>query len=422
MMKNRIMHIVSWLVVGVLLCVWSAGCKKVDGHSEHEGHGHEEAAAHVAVVDGVEMCGEHNVPEAECGICKPQLIGQLNPGGSMKVRLPSEASAGIVGVQTASPQTGAMADVVECFAEVSFNQSRLAQIVAPVGGIVQSVDVDLGSKVEQGQTVGKLWSAEIAEAVSKAVLTHQNLERERKLADRVTARASLQEAEAVHNASCLPLRMLGFTEEQIDELGRAPQDQILLQVRAPFAGEIVERTAVSGSLVETGKTLFTVVDRATMWAMLQIPENVLTRVQSGQTVELRVDSLPGEVFTGKLAWIGPAVDERTRMVRARAEFADPDNLLKDKMFAMARIVTKQVENTLLVPTSCVQYVEGRPLVFVKLAEDLYDARAVQLGAKSNGLQQVLAGLGTEEPVATTHTFALKSALLMSRLGAGCADD
>jgi cobalt-zinc-cadmium efflux system membrane fusion protein len=110
------------------------------------------------------------------------------------------------------------------------------------------------------------------------------------------------------------------------------------------------------------------------------------------------------------------------MTLARAEFADPNGLLKDKMFATARILTRRSENAMLLPLEAVQYVEGKPLVFVQLADDLFDARAVRLGVKFNERQEVLAGLMPQEIVAVTHTFALKSALLMSRLGAGCADD
>jgi len=422
-MRNRLKRAGAFLVVLAVLGLGFAGCKKQPTHAEGDGHGHGEAEAHTEVVDGVTMCTEHGVAEAQCGICKPQLVSQLKPGESLKVRLPSAESTKIVGVQTASPKIGLTADGIECFAEVSFNQNALAQIVAPVGGILQSVDVDLGGKVEERQIVARLWSASVAEAVAKAVLTHQTLERERKLnADHVTSEAVLQEAEAAHNAACLPLRTLGFTEERIDEFSHNPPEQVLLDVRAPFGGEIIERSAVRGALVEMGKPLFTLADRSVMWAMLQVPETALARVQVGQPVELGVDSLPGKVFTGKLTWIGPAVNERTRMTLARAEFADPNGLLKDKMFATARILTRRTENAMLLPPEAVQYVEGRPLVFVQLADDLFDARAVRLGVKFNGHQEVLAGLEPQDSVAVTHTFALKSALLMSRLGAGCADD
>jgi len=414
------------LVAAVALLSACSKQSESAAHGEDDGHGHGpggHGGAHTETKDGVLMCGEHGVPEAECAVCKPDAAANLKAGESLKVRLPSTNSMAIVGIQTATPETGAIADAVECVAEVSFNQNKLAQIAAPVSGIIQSVDVDLGTKVEEKQTVAKIWSASIAEAVAKAVLAHQTLDRERNLREqRVTSEQALQEAEASHRAACQQLRTLGFTEEQIDEMGHKPQEQVLMEVPAPFAGEIVERVAVRGSLVEAGKPLFTLVDHSTVWAMLQVPETSLARVKVGQSVELRVDSLPGKVFKGKLTWIGPAVDERTRMARARAEFANPDRLLKDKMFATARILTRQAEGAMLVPPAAIQYVGGKPFVFVKLANDLFDARAVQLGAKQDGRSEILAGLKPEDQIAVSHAFAVKSAMLMSRLGAGCADD
>jgi cobalt-zinc-cadmium efflux system membrane fusion protein len=414
---------VSLTAAAVLMC----GCdrNKPAAPGEHEGHIHGQvtSASETASHSGKKMCDEHGVPEAECAICQPDLAARLKPGESMKVRLPSTNSVTMVGIETAPPETGAVTEAVECVAEVSFNHNKLAQITAPVSGIVQAVDVDLGSKVEEEQVLAKIWSAAIAEAVAKAVLSHQTLDRERKLrAERVTSEKDLQQAEAEHRAACQQLRTLGFTEEQIDELGHKPQEQVLMEVQAPFAGEIVERMAVRGALVDAGKSLFTLVDLSTVWAMLQVPEAALGRVQVGQAVALRVDSLPGKVFTGKLTWIGPAVDERTRMARARAEFANPDCLLKDKMFATARILTRQAEGALLVPPSAVQHLDGKAFVFVKKEEDLFDARAVTLGAKCNGRQEVVAGVKPAEQVAVSHAFAIKSAMLMSRLGAGCADD
>jgi len=408
--------------------LWT-GCRRHEDLDAHAGHDHGPggrapgATKHTETKDGVLMCVEHGVPEAECAVCRPELAARLQPGESLKVRLPSTNSLAIVGVETATPQTGAIADAVECVAEIHYNQNKLAQIAAPVSGIIHSVDADLGAGIEERQTVACIWSASIAEAVARAVLSHQTLDRERKLREqRVTSEQALQEAEAAHRAACQQLRTLGFTEEQIDELGRKPQEQVLMEVRAPFAGEIVERTAVRGARVEAGTPLFTLVDRSTVWALLQVPELSLDRVQVGQTVELRVDSLPGKVFTGRLTWIGPAVDERTRLARARAEFTNPDGRLKDKMFASARILTRQAEAAVLVPRGAVQHIEGKPFVFVKLAEDLFEARVVELGAKDDACREVLRGLHPRETVAVRHVFALKSAMLMSRMGAGCADD
>jgi cobalt-zinc-cadmium efflux system membrane fusion protein len=110
------------------------------------------------------------------------------------------------------------------------------------------------------------------------------------------------------------------------------------------------------------------------------------------------------------------------MARTRAEFSNPDGLLKARMFAQARIITRNRDGALLLPPAAIQRVDGKPFIFVKLADDLFEARAVQLGAKLDGRQEVLAGLKPEDKIAVNHAFAIKSAMLMSRLGAGCADD
>ena len=422
----------SWLATVLAL----TGCSKHEEPEDaHAGHTHAakdescppEAHSRAEPSEGGKeakrMCGEHNVPLNECGICKPELATKLKPGDALKVRLPSADSAALAGAQTAAPAVGSIAEAIECYAEIAFNQTKLAQIGAPVGGIVQSVAVDLGSRVEEKQTVAQIWSASLAEAAAKAVLSHQTLDRERKLrAERVTSEKDLQEAEATHRAACQQLRLLGFTEEQVDAMGAKPQESVLLDVRAPFAGEIVERMAVRGAMVDVGKPLFTLADRSTMWAMLNIEELALARVRVGQTGEVRVDSLPGRVFMGKLTWIAAEVDERSRMAHARAEVPNPDGLLRAKTFAQARILTRSAEGALLLPSSAVQRIEGRPFVFVKVADDLFEARGIALGARFNGQCEVLAGLKPQELVVVNHGFTLKSQLLISRLGAGCADD
>jgi len=369
------------------------------------------------------MCAEHGVAEAECGICRPEATALLNPGAGLKVRLPQKDSARSAGVETGKPSVGSIAEGIDCYAGLALNQNKLARIVAPVGGIIHEVCVDLGGEVEEKQAVARLWSAGIAEAVAKAVLSHQTLDRERRLREeRVTSEQTLQEAEAAHRAACQQLRTLGFTEEQIDALGHEPHDRVLMDVSAPFAGEIVERTAVLGTLVEEGRPLFTITDRSVMWAMLNVPESALARVRIGQTVELRLDSIPGKVFTGRLTWVGAEVDGRSRMAQARAEVSNPDGVLKAQMFARARILTRNAEGALLVPAAAIQQVEGKSVVFVKLDEDLYEARRIRLGARSQGLAEVLQGLGAEEEVAIAQVFPLKSQLLVSRLGAGCAHE
>lgn len=382
------------------------------------------------------LCKEHGVPEDECGICHPELLTQKQPGQGLKVRLPSAESAAKAGVVVGTPSVDAMAQGIESFAEVTFNQNKLAQITPLVGGIVKSVEVDLGSRVKQGDLLARVTSVAIGEAQSAYVkalaedrLRDKTLERERNLrAQRISSEKDLQEAEAAHQAAMAAvqqaeqqLRVLGFEDEQIRALAEQKGIPGVLDIRAPFAGEIVERTAVQGAMVEMGKPLFTLADTTAMWAMVNIPESLLSKVRVGQKVELTVESLPGEIFTGKLTWLSAKVDDRTRMARGRVEVGNAEGKLKAQMFARARILLSNSDRAVVVPQSALQNVSGTTVVFVKSTEDIFEARPVRLGAKRDSHVEIVSGLKPGEPVVVAGSFALKSQFLISRLGAGCVD-
>ena len=110
------------------------------------------------------------------------------------------------------------------------------------------------------------------------------------------------------------------------------------------------------------------------------------------------------------------------MTHARAEIPNPNGLLKAGMFARAKVLLRGREGAFLLPSSAIQYVDGTPMVFVQLADDLFEARVVQVGASSGDRREIVAGLTGQEAVAMAHAFPLKSQLLVSRLGAGCAHE
>lgn len=382
------------------------------------------------------MCKEHNLLESECGICHPDLLVSAD-GRGMKVRLPSLESARKAGIVTRRPELAPMTDAIESYAEISFNQNKLAQITPLVSGVVKSVEVDLGNQVKEGDVLARITSVAIGEAqgaflkaLAEDRLRKKTLVRERNLREqRISSEKDLQEAEAAHQAAMAAvqqarqhLMVLGFDKQQIEAIAVGNDGQGTLEIRAPFAGEIVERNAVQGALAEMGKPLFTIVDMTTLWAFVNIPESQLALVNVGQLVELNSESLPDEIFTGKLTWIAAKVDELTRMARGRVEFQNSGGQLKAQMFARARILTNDPEQAVVIPRSALQHLGGKPLVFVKLADDLYDARLVELGSKQDGHVAVRSGLLASDEVVINSGFTMKTQLLISRLGAGCVDD
>ncbi len=135
-----------------------------------------------------------------------------------------------------------------------------------------------------------------------------------------------------------------------------------------------------------------------------------------------MDTPVGEPVAGTVTWVAPMVDERTRLVRARAQIPNPDGLLRQGMFAEVDASLSSPAHALRVPASAVQRVGDRPFVFVRRESDLFAARRVQVEARLPSDELVIsAGIDQDDDVVVAGGFSLKSALLASRLGAGCSD-
>lgn len=216
---------------------------------------------------------------------------------------------------------------------------------------------------------------------------------------------------------------LGISSDEIDAVSTESHGNISRHgLHAPYAGTIVERNAVTGESVEIGEPLFTLTDLSQMWLALSIPADQVSLIVKGCQVEASIPNLPGVVVSGTLVWVDTSVDERTRMVKARAIVPNPSGQLKSGMFGEAQITVGDTTHALRVPKGAVQRFERQPYVFVKLEDDLYALRRVLLGNKSDTAVDIVAGIQPSDQIVVAGTFTVMSEYLKSRLGAGCVDD
>jgi cobalt-zinc-cadmium efflux system membrane fusion protein len=388
-----------------------------------------------AKVSGL-WCNEHDVAENECGLCHPELVAGLEPGQGMKVRFISNTSISKAGIEVGRPGNSTMFESLEVLGQVTFDSNKLAVITPLADGVVESVLVDVGDRVSKGDVLAQINSPAIAVAKSALVraLTQEDLHRqtyarEKDLVDReISAKQDVELAKAAHEASRSEaqearqqLLNLGFTEDEVTEVVRTNSTTSTMLVRAPFDATVVEREAVAGSAVETGTMLFQIADLGTMWLKLSIPERHLAVLKRGMPVSARFEAYPSDVFEGELTWVAYQVDEATRKVEARAVLPNPDERLRHGMFAKVQLATSDQVAGLSVPKASVQMVDGRSVIFTKLAEDLYESRIVQLGPNTEGQVLVLAGLRPDDEIVVSESYLVKSELLKARLGAGCTD-
>ena len=382
-------------------------------------------------------CREHTVFEDECAICHPELTTDLAAGEDLKIRFVSKASAGKAGISTAEPTTITGGLTRKAYSELSYNKNKLAIITPLTDGVITRVLVDVGDKVDAGSILAEVRSTALAEAKQHYLeaqleweLAQQEHKRQQELKEeQIAAERDVQQAQTsvarkrlAATASAQTLLNLGLNVDELAAVKEKNDTSATLLVRAPFAGTIVDRTAVQGSAVNIGTSLMQMADLTTMWIELSISEDALQELQIGQLVSAKFPALGNSPINGTISWIASHVDKRTRMLRARATVANPKGILRGGLYGDAIIAIGAPESDLGIPQSAIQQFEQQAFVFVRAEDDLYLARRVDLGPRVGEHYLVRSGLTQNDAVVVAGTHIVYSEMMKSRLGAGCVDD
>lgn len=374
---------------------------------------------------GLASCGKGGEPQSGKPPANAGAAGgkAVRDEGRTRIRL-GEEERGAAGVRDEALEPRDIAERIDATATIRANQERLAHVSPRVAGKVVAVLADLGERVRQGQPLARIDSIEVgeaqsayAQASSERDLARANLERlEGLLAERIVprkdylrARAELEKAQAVLKAASERRRMLGVT----DRNGAASGS--VYPLTAPFAGTVIDKSAVLGESTRPDKPLFAVADLSSVWIETNIFEKDLGKVAQGAKALVRVVAYPDKSFEGRLTYLSSVMDKETRTVRARIEVPNPQGLLKLEMFANVAIDTPGRRTALLVPQDAVVLVQDQPTVFVR-EKDAYEARAVEVGDKPQGRVVLKSGVKPGERVVVSGAYALKARLLKSQIG------
>ncbi len=381
-----------------------------------------------------DWCAEHGFPESICPIHHPERGGRPAtdvavdeaPADGTLIRFKSLETAREAGLAVASAVEGPSSGGVEATATIVADASSMAMVNARAAGVVRSIRADLGSRVSRGSPLAIIESASVGESRSRQIAARSRVEtaeanyrREKELHEKgisaakevQAAQQEWESAKAEASAASSALEMVGA--------GAGASGTYTL--RAPIAGVVTKRTATIGTMVDLEEPLFEIVNTSSLWAEIDVPEREVPRVRVGQRVTLRLDGLGEREFVGTLSYVAPVVDPQTRTAKARAAIRNGDGALRANMYAKARILTEAGAPAVLVPRAAVQEAKGVNLVFVRLAEDQYEARRVKVTSSSGDLIAVNSGIRTGETVVTAGSFLLKTETMKEGIGAGCCD-
>jgi membrane fusion protein, multidrug efflux system len=188
------------------------------------------------------------------------------------------------------------------------------------------------------------------------------------------------------------------------------------EIRAPISGVVSQRMVKVGNQIQVNQALFQIDDFDPLEAKVSVPERDMLRVKAGQPVQMLVDAMPGQVFSGNVARVRPVVDAKTGTFEVTAQFVDPTAVLRTGMFGRINIVTAVHTNALLIPRTALISEDGKASVFVAL-DGAAKRVEVQTGFIANGQAEVLSGLKAGDQVVTLGQNALRDGSKVQVVGA-----
>jgi membrane fusion protein, heavy metal efflux system len=382
---------------------------------EHDGHAGESASAHAGHGEEAEAGGHEADAHGHEGEEHAEGVVELSPEAVRDA-----------GLEIAAAGPGQLEHVLKLPAEIVLNADRVAHIVPRATGIVRQVFKSIGDHVEPGELMALLESRELAEARAQDLaaearmdLAETNLKRAEGLwkqkvtpeKEYLAARQKLVEAEIEHRATRSKLQALGVAHEQIaSRPAEGDADFSRYEIRAPFAGTIVERHVVTGEVHDTNSSVFVVADLSTVWADITVYSQDADQVRQGAKVRVVSHSAGGEPVTaeGTLSYVSPILRESTRTGLARAVIANQEQRWRPGSFVTAEVTVSSANAPVVVPNTAIQLVENLPVTFVSKGDNAFERRALTTGRSNDRFTEVLAGLAAGERLVVKGGFLLKA--------------
>ena len=297
-----------------------------------------------------------------------------------------------LGIRTAQAERGRLWRRIDTVGYVRADDNRVQFLQARVNGWIEGLHVHtLNDPVKKGQLIAEVYSPDLYAAQEEFLLALKHPE------DAGWIAAARQK-----------LAFLGLSQAQVAVLEKHRKPLRRVNYYAPSGG-VVSRIAVhEGAQVTAGMPILEITDLSRVWVTAEVMESQAAWIAPGKSVEIRVDSLPGEVFEGTVDYLYPAVNAATRTHPVRIVLANKGLRLKPGMFAQVTLYGGKGEETVLVPSEAVITTGRRSIVLVAAGEGQFQPVEVKTGMESDGRTAVLEGLSGGERVVTSGQFLIES--------------
>lgn len=351
-----------------------------------------------------------------CPICGMDLV-PMEGGAAPAASLGDHAAITIdperqqlIGLRTETVAEGPVSGELRALGRVTVDETRVRKVTVKVEGFVEKLFVDfVGKPVAKGQPLFSLYSPEFVSAQREYLLAQKT--------QKALSGGSLQSSGGdLLEAARRRLLLWDVPQEALDRLDKTGEIQRALTLRSPISGVVTVKNVVEGARLTSADIPFEITDLSHVWVQTDIYEAELGRVKVGMPASLMVASQAGKTYQGRVAFLDPGMDPKTRTAKARLEFANPRGDLKPEMFGDV-LLKGQARQGLVVPLDAVLDAGSSSVVFVALGDGKFEPREVTTGTTVGEKIEIRSGLKVGEAVVVRANFLVDSE---SRLKAALA--
>jgi len=299
-------------------------------------------------------------------------------------------------VKSSVPVQQAVSDTIPITGKLSLDKQQLRIASARVAGRLGRIFVFEGQSVKAGEALAEIYSPEYISAEHEFILAKGFRETLSKDGSDAELR---DDAQATYQSAANKLKVLGASEDDIAQLARSGQVDEYLKVRAPISGVVTQRNVDPGGYLNVGDPLMSLANLDTLWLFANTYDSDYPALKLGQELSFQSSSLPGQSFSGQIAFIAPSIDPATHTLPIRCNVPNPQFLLRPEMFIKGSLKVGQ-RSAWVVPKSAIIHIRDTDYVIVKGADGHYKRLAVQGHPLGDTQYAITGGLDQATPVIT----------------------
>ncbi|MFL5276911.1 MAG: efflux RND transporter periplasmic adaptor subunit, partial [Myxococcales bacterium] len=316
----------------------------------------------------------------------------------------------LIGLRTAPVERGQVGATWRTVGKVAVDETRVHHVNIKVSGFIETVFVDyVGKPVKRGEPLFTIYSPDLLSVQQEYLLA---LHTRKALAGGLAGESGDDLVQAARQR----LELWDVPAGEIQRLERTGKPTKDLVISSPMTGVVTKKDIVMGHRVNQGDMPYEITDLSSVWVLADAYESDLGRIKLGMTASLSLQSFPNRPFKGRVIFIDPILDAKSRTAKVRLEFPNRTGELRPEMFGE---VTMQAapRQGLRIPSDAVIDSGTNKVVFVAVGEGKFQPREVKIGATSSDAVEVLSGVQAGEQVVTRANFLVDSE---SRLRASLA--